>query len=143
MSAITYPFVPNTERYEGVRPINIYALRTLFFLIAVFVSFDAWSYLLRHQGPWDPMKAVAGTMFASYALLSVIGVFRPLKMLPIMVFIILYKSIWLAVAAYPLWASGQLAGSPVEPMARIFIWVPVLLLAVPWKYFFAKYVMGR
>ncbi len=135
MSAITYAFVPDTARYEGVRPIQVYLLRTFFLLVFLFVGFDAWSAIVRHQGPWDPMKAAALAMFASYSTLSILGVLRPLKMLPILVFIIVYKAIWLAVVAYPLWAANQLAGSPVEPMARIFAWVLLLIPALPWKYF--------
>ncbi|HJQ36431.1 MAG TPA: hypothetical protein VKB93_04785 [Thermoanaerobaculia bacterium] len=135
MTAMTYPFIPNTERYEGVRPINIYLLRTFFLLIFLFVGFDAWSAIVRHQGAWDPMKAAAVSMFASYATLSILGVFRPLKMLPVLVFVIVYKVIWLSVVAYPLWAANRLAGSPAEGMARVFAWVLLIIPAIPWKYF--------
>lgn len=140
---LPYIFRSNTERYEGVRPLNIYALRTLFLLIFLFVGFDSWSALLKHEGAWDPMRAAALSMFASYSLLSILGVFRPLKMLPIMIFMVVYKSIWLLFVAYPLWSAGKLAGSPVEGMARVFMWVPVAIVAVPWKYALDKYVLNR
>ena len=140
---IPYVFRSNTERYEGVRPVQIYALRTLFLLMFLFVGFDSWSALLQHQGAWDPMRSAALCMFASYSLLSILGVFKPLKMLPIMVFMVVYKTIWLLFVAYPLWAAGQLAGSPVERMARIFMWVPLAIVAVPWKYVLDKYVLNR
>lgn len=133
-------FRSSAERYEGVRPMNIYLLRTLFVLMFLFVGFDSWSYLLKHQGAWDPMKAAAWSMFASYSLLAILGVFRPLKMLPIVLFVILYKSVWLLFVAYPLWVSGQLAGSPAEGMARVFMWVPLAIVIVPWKYAFETYV---
>ena len=138
--AVPYVFRSDAQRYEGVRPINIYMLRTLFMLIFLFVGYDSWSVLLKHQGPWDPMRAAAWSMFAAYSLLSILGVFRPLKMLPIVLFVIAYKSIWLLFVAYPLWSAGQLAGSPAEPMARVFMWVPLALVLVPWKYVFQKYV---
>lgn len=141
MTAIAQTFLPDTTRYEGVRPVNIYLLRTLYLLMFLFVGFDSWSYILRHEGAWNPMNAAAWCMFASYSLLSGIGVFRPLKMLPIVVFMVLYKSLWLLAVAYPLWASNQLAGSPAEGMARVFMWVPVAIVAVPWKYFFTAYVL--
>lgn len=131
------------ERYEGVRPINIHLLRTLFLLMFVFVGYDSWSGILRHQGPWDPMKAAAWCMFASYSLLSIIGVFRPLKMLPLMMFMILYKSLWLMSVAYPLWSTDQLAGSSAEAMTRVFLGVPVAIVAMPWRYFFETYVLNR
>ena len=143
MSAMAYPFVPNVERYEGVRPINIYILRTFFLLMFLFVGFDSWSVLLKHDGPWDPVRAAAWSMFASYSTLAILGVFRPLKMLPVFVFMLFYKCIWVVAVAYPLWATNRLAGSPAEEMARIFMWAPLLIPAVPWKYFFRTYVMGR
>lgn len=131
------------ERYEGVWPIHIYLLRTLFLLIFLFVGYDSWSVLLKHEGAWDPMRAAAWSMFAAYSLLSILGVFRPLKMLPIVIFVIAYKSIWLLFVAYPLWASGQLAGSPAEGMTKVFLWVPVAIAMVPWKYVLDKYVLNR
>ena len=33
---------PDHERYEGVRPIHNYLLRTFYFLMAAFVATDAW-----------------------------------------------------------------------------------------------------
>lgn len=136
-------FHSDPTRHEGVRPIQVHALRTLFALMFLFVGFDAWSALLGHQGPWDPMRAAALCMFGSYALLSSIGVFRPLLMLPIIVFMVIYKSTWLLVVAYPLWAAGTLAGSSAEGMANIFIWVIVPILFVPWRYAFDRFVLGR
>lgn len=141
--AVPYVFRSDAAHYEGVRPINIYLLRTLFLLMFVFVGYDSWSYLLKHEGAWNPMHAAATSMFASYSLLSILGVFRPLKMLPIVLFMLLYKNIWLLFVAYPLWASGTLAGSPAEGMARIFMFAPIALAIVPWKYVLEKYVLGR
>ena len=140
---LTMPSVLRSDpaRYEGVRPIHIYLLRTLFVLIFLFVGYDSWSYLLRHEGAWDPMRAAAWSMFAAYSLLSLLGVFRPLKMLPIVLFVVAYKSIWLLFVAVPLWRAGTLAGSPAEGMARIFMWVPLAILFVPWKYVLETYVI--
>lgn len=135
-------FKRDFARYEGARPVHIYALRTFFLLMFLFVGFDSWSSILTHKGPWDPMKALAWCMFASYSTLSILGVFRPLKMLPIMLFMVFYKSLWLLVVAYPLWSANQLAG-PAAEMARIFRWMPVALVAIPWGYVFEQYVRPR
>jgi hypothetical protein len=133
------PFKPDHRR-DGVRPINIYALRVLFSLMFVFVGFDAWSYILGHHGPWDHVQACAWCMFAAYSALSLLGVFYPLKMIPIVMFTIIYKALWLAVVAYPLWSEGRLAGSPAEGMARVFIWEPIAIIAVPWTYVVRTYI---
>jgi hypothetical protein len=41
MFSVKTIFEPDYERYEGVRPINIYLLRLLFLLIVVFVASDS------------------------------------------------------------------------------------------------------
>jgi hypothetical protein len=134
-------FTPDYARYEGVRPINIYLLRLVYFLMLAFVATDAWTRILTHPGPWDPVKAVAWCVWASYPTLSFFGLIHPLKMLPLMIFAIMYKVIWLIVVAYPLWRAHTLAGSPAEGLASTFLWVPLPIIAVPWKYVFHTYVM--
>ena len=140
MAIIKYIFTPNHDKYEGVRPINVYLLRVLYFLMFVGVGVQVWRTLFTHEGPWDHTKAVAFCVWAAYPTLGVLGLIRPLRWLPIVIFMIFYKTLWLIVVAYPLWRAGTLAGSPAEEMARVFIWAPVFILIVPWVYVFKNYV---
>ena len=114
--SITTIFTPDHVRHEGVRPINIYLLRLIYFLMLVFVGSDAWRSIVTHQGPWDHVRAVAFCVWASYSTLSLLGLIHPLRMLPLVIFMIAYKLLWLLVVAYPLWRAGTLAGSPAEEM---------------------------
>lgn len=139
-SALAYVVTPNHAKYDGVRPLNIYLLRVFYFLMAAFVATDSWSSIITHEGPWDRFRAMAVCVWAAYATLALLGLIHPLKMLPIMIFMIFYKSLWLIVVAYPLWRNGALAGSPAEEMASVFVLVPLPALAVPWIYVFRNYV---
>jgi hypothetical protein len=136
-------FRPDYERYEGVRPINIYLLRLLFLLVFLFVGYDSWTSILKHVGPWDHVRAAALCMWAAYSLLSLIGIFYPLKMIPLVMFEIIYKIIWLIIVAYPLWAANRLAGSPAEEMTYAFLWVVLPIVAMPWKYALDTYILNR
>jgi hypothetical protein len=49
--------------------------------------------------------------------------------------------IWLILVAYPLWSSNQLAGSPAEGMTNSFLFVVLPILAMPWRYFFRRYIL--
>ena len=138
--SISRIFTPDHARYEGVRPINIYLLRLIYFLMFAFVGSDAWMAIINHQGPWDHVRAVALCVWAAYATLSVLGLVHPLRMLPIMLFMIGYKLLWLAVVAYPLWRANALAGSPAAEMASVFMWIPLPIIAVPWGYVFRTFV---
>lgn len=135
-------FSADYDRYEGVRPIQVYLLRVLFVLVFVFVGFDSWSAIVNHQGAWKPIHAAAVCMWASYSVVCVLGIFRPLTLLPMVAFEILYKVVWLTIVAYPLWKTNQLAGSPAEEMTNAFLWVVLPIVAMPWKYAFQTYVLG-
>jgi hypothetical protein len=141
MSAIATAFARDHERYEGVRPIHVYLLRMFYFLMAAFVATDAWMTIISHEGPWDRFAALAFCVWAAYPTLAVLGLIHPLKMIPLMLFTIFYKSIWLLIVAYPLWRVNALWGSPAEPMTRAFLWLPLLVIAVPWGYVLRSYVM--
>lgn len=130
---------PDFERWEGVRPIQIGVLRTFYFLMAAFVATDAWRGILTHEGPWDPVRAVAVCVWAAYPTLAVLGLLHPLRMLPLMLFMVLYKSIWLAVVALPLWRAGQLWGTPAGDMTTAFAALPVAIAAIPWGYVWRTY----
>ena len=136
-------FKRDFKKYEGVPRMSIYLLRLLFFLMFVFLTYESWSHIFQHEGPWNNSDAAAWCMWGSYSVISIIGVFRPLKMLPIVLFEIIYKLAWLLVVAYPLWMRNELVGSAAEDMARVFIWVVLPIVAMPWRYFYRNYILGK
>jgi hypothetical protein len=140
MGSMTGIFTPDFQRYDAVRPLNIYLLRLLFVLVVLFVGSDSWSGLLKHQGRWDPVRAAAVCMWAAFAGLAILAFMNPLKWLPIVMFAIFYKVIWLVVVAYPLWSTNTLAGSPAAEMTFVFSWVLLPIVAMPWGYAFRTYV---
>ena len=136
-------FQPDYERYEGVRPIQIFLLRVSYVVVLVLVGSRSWGLLIAHQGDWQPLVASAVAMWASSSLLSLIGVFHPLKMLPLVLFEIGYKVIWLIAVAWPLWNVNRLSGSPAEDMTYAFLPVVAPILLVPWAYVFRTYGWPR
>ncbi|MCF6401306.1 hypothetical protein L3C95_00365 [Chitinophaga filiformis] len=138
---MTNIFKPDYEHWEGVAKYKIYLLRLLYVLMFLFLGKDAWIFIVRHKGAWDPAQAMNFTIWASYSVLSFFGILHPLRMLPIVMLEILYKTIWLIIVAYPLWVSNQLAGSPAEGMTFVFALVVLPIIAMPWKYFVKKYVL--
>jgi hypothetical protein len=125
---------------EGGPRINIYLLRLVYILMFFVLGKTTWSHIFTHQGPWDPSNAIAWSVWTAFASLALLGIFRPLKMLPILLLEIFYKVLWLVLVAYPLWSKGTLEGSPAEATTSAFIWVLLPIVAVPWGYVFATYV---
>jgi len=141
MSSIIGTVFGPDNRYQGVNKIHIHLLRILFALMLVFLGWDSWTHIVTFTGVWDPQEAAAWSMWAAYSVLALIGIINPIKMLPLVSLEIIYKVIWLVVVAYPLWSSDQLVGSPAEETTYAFLWVMFPIIAMPWRYAFATYIL--
>lgn len=139
---VKYLFRPS-EKHKGIWPIKVYVMKLFFALMFLVAAKDAWRKLLFHQGAWDVEAAIAWCAIAAYTTLSGLGIFNTLRLLPIMLFMLFYKGLWLGFVAYPLWASGTLAGSEAEAWAQIFMMIAIPFLFMPWKYTFDTYVLGK
>jgi hypothetical protein len=134
---------PDHARYEGVRRINIYLMRLLYLLIAFNLGKMAWTHILTHEGTWELKDAMAWSVWAAFSAMAALGIFHPLEMLPLLLFEILYKSLWLLLVAYPLWNAHKLAGSTAEDMTNVFLPAVIVTIAViPWHYAFCSYVIN-
>jgi hypothetical protein len=128
------------DKYDGVRPINIYLLRLLYILMFFVLGQMTWTHILTHKGPWDPTNAVVWCVWTAFATLAGLGIIRPLKFLPIVLLEIFYKVLWLLLVAYPLWSRGTLAASPAADITAQFLWVILPIVAMPWGFAFVTYV---
>ena len=139
MKLLAHVFASDPRRHEGVRPVQVWGLRLFYFLMLVFVAPIAWRGLLAHDGPWDPLRAIAIAVWATYPALALFGLLRPLRWLPLMFFTVGYKAIWLAFVAVPLWQAGALWGTPTGEVAASFLALPLLAAVVPWGYAWRTY----
>ncbi len=142
MKLIKNLFRPS-QKHKGIWPIKVYVLKLFFLLMFLFAAKDAWAELITHQGEWNPEVAIAWCAIASYTTLSGLGIFHTLKMLPIMLFMFLYKGLWLVFVAYPLWTNGTLVGSEAEGWVPIFMLIIIPIIFTPWRYVFKTYVLGK
>jgi hypothetical protein len=126
-------------QHDGVRRVNIYLLRLVFILMFFVLGKDTWTHILTHRGAWNPSDAMAWCVWTAFATLAGVGIFRPLRMLPILLLEIFYKVLWLIIVAYPLWSAGTLVGSSAESTTSAFLWVILPIVAVPWVYVFQSY----
>lgn len=141
-----FPTLPATTgvpitMHPDVSRLHLAGLRVFYGLMAVFVAPTAWQALLTHQGDWNPLHAMAFCVWAVYPTLGILGLWHPLRMLPLMLFMLGYKTVWLAAVAFPLWRAGALWGTPTGEMAASFAALPLAYLAVPWRYVWRHLVL--
>jgi hypothetical protein len=114
-------------------------MRFLYLFNGIVVGLGAWPAIISPEKPWDLMHSVAFSLYAAYSPLMLLGVWLPIRMLPLLLLQVLYKLIWLVGVAYPMWSGGHL--DLVAGMMKLFAAVVVLdVLIIPWPYVFQYYV---
>ena len=125
---------------DKVSTVRLYLLRFVYLLTVAVVGIPAWSEVVRHSSnAGDFIGGIAFSIYAAYSVLMLLGVLIPLRMLPLVLLQLLYKSIWIVGIGIPLWRAGH--GNTVVGTMRFFaIIVVVDLIVIPWRYVFEHYI---
>ena len=84
---------------------RLYLLRLGYLVMAVGLAVTKWPLIINHDAPWPLFEGVETCMLVALSLLVFLGLRYPIKMLPILLFEIGWKFIWLTVIAVPLLTS--------------------------------------
>ena len=117
---------------------RINLLRLIYLLIALGLSSFVWQQLLFDSSEWSLMTGVAKSMFAAMALLALLGVRYPLQMLPVMLFEMLWKTIWLLLIALPAGLNGR--WNVVEATFYECVGIVLVYLIIPWGYCWEQFI---
>ena len=125
-----------------VSVLRLHALRAGYLLLAVGLGLTIWPGIIHHDKPWELMEGVVNCMLGALGALAVLGLRYPLRMLPLLLFEVAWKSIWLIVVALPLWPAHKMDAETWET-ARACLMVVIFPVVIPWPYVLATYVMAR
>ena len=115
---------------------RLYVLRVCYAVIAVGQgSIQLPAFL--HHAHWTLPSGAAHSFLLALALLSIVGIRYPLGMLPLLVYELLWKMVWLCGIALPLWAANQIDADTRKSFFEIG---PVMILfpLLPWGYIFSN-----
>jgi hypothetical protein len=118
---------------------RLYLLRLGYLVVAVGLAVTKWPLLINHDVPSPLMEGVVTCMLVALSLLSFLGLRYPLQMLPILLFELAWKFIWVAVVALPLWAANQLDPATLNVFYSCLV-VLIVLAVIPWRYVVRQYV---
>ena len=119
---------------------RLYALRAGYLLIVAGLAATVWPLLLNHSPQWPLMNSVVCSLLAAVSVLAAVGIRYPLQMLPVLLFELLWKSIWLSAIALPLWSANQIDARTWDTV-RDCVLAVILIPLIPWRYVVAQYVM--
>lgn len=119
---------------------RLYLLRASYLLIIVGVGSMIWPLLLGAPETVEHFRGVTWCLLGTVALLALIGLRYPLKMLPLLFFELVWKTIWVVTIGLPLRNAGQLEGAFAETWFANVMGLVIFPLAIPWGYVIRTYV---
>ena len=114
-------------------------LRAMYLFIAVGLGLTVWPSILAptdiNAGPGSVIRALLGAL----ALLCVLGLRYPLQMIPILLFELLWKLIWVVASAVPMWQKLGLDNYATETLFACAMGLVLVPLSLPWGYVYKQY----
>jgi hypothetical protein len=113
---------------------RLYLLRALYLLVAVGLALSFWPALLHHSDLWAQRRGEMAAMLIGLSILCVWGLRYPLQMLPLLIFELVWKSVWIVAFAYPLWQRGAMTPGVEESFYACLAGIVITPLVLPWRY---------
>jgi hypothetical protein len=124
---------------QDVTVLRLYVLRGLYLFIVVGLGLTLWPDILAAGKRWSVADGEISCMLAAFSLLCVLGLRYPLGMLPVLLWEVTWKTLWLLLVPFPQWMSGHVDES-LGPTIFAVSLVILVYLAIPWPYVFTRYV---
>ena len=116
-----------------VSPLRLWLMRAMYLLMAVGIGLTIWPLIISHSSAVPRMTGVAWALLGTIGLLALLGVLYPLQMIPILLFELTWKVIWLTAFALPRWLDGTLDDAMRTTIFETSLGA-ILLVVIPWRY---------
>ena len=122
----------------SITRLNVLRAMYLFMALGLLVNF--WPSILFPPDLTAGPKSVIRALLGALALISLLGLRYPLQLIPILLFELLWKIIWVVASAWPMWAGPGLDTYASETLFACLMGIILVPLALPWDYVFQQYL---
>lgn len=123
-----------------VSTFRLYLLRAGYLIIALGLVVMIWPAIIRPPENLSHMGAVVRSLLGAVSLLAVLGIRYPLKLLPLLFFELLWKTIWVLAYGLRLWSADRLEPAMRETLDECIFGIILVLIVTPWGYALKHYL---
>lgn len=142
--ALVSPRPSAIEASPNVRPVlslfRLYTLRICYLILAAGLGVYIWPSVINHTPAFALAHGIQTALLAGLGLTAALGLRYPVQMLPLLLFELTWKAIFLVAFALPLWRAHQItpaAAADIQSVLMVVILVPL----IPWVYVWKQYVV--
>ena len=101
-----------------------------------------WPVVIHHTSELASANGILFGLLAGIGAAAALGIRYPVQMLPLLLFELLWKVIYLVAFALPLWTAQQInaaAAEDIKACLMVIVFIPLL----PWRHVITHYVLQR
>lgn len=121
---------------------RLYTLRLAYFIMAAGLGTFIWPEVIHHTNEFGAAHGIQTALLAGLGLTAALGLRYPVQMLPVLLFELTWKTIYLIAFALPLWRANQITDA-VAADIRAVLMVVIFIPLIPWRYVVAQYALKR
>jgi hypothetical protein len=120
--------------------VRLYTLRICYLILAIGLGIYMWPSVIHHTADLAITHGIQFSLLAGLGLTALLGLRYPVQMLPLLLFELIWKTIYLLAFALPLWAAHQVTAAAAQDI-QACLWVVIFIPLIPWRYVARHYVM--
>ncbi|MGH8159210.1 MAG: hypothetical protein ACREPQ_13905 [Rhodanobacter sp.] len=126
-----------------VSTLRLCLLRGMYLLITVGLGITIWPSIVAPHGTAANEGTVIEALLGALAVVSALGLRYPLRMLPILLFELLWKLIWVVAFALRMWLVTGLDAYASQTLFACLMGVVLVPIVMPWGYVFKHYLCAK
>ncbi|HXY11333.1 MAG TPA: hypothetical protein VEI52_26105 [Terriglobales bacterium] len=125
---------------HSVSLFRLYTLRAAYLVMAAGLGVYVWPAVIHHTNEFAVTRGIQVALLAGLGATAALGLRYPVQMLPILLFELLWKAIYLIGFALPLWSAHEINAATAEDIKAVLM-VVIFIPLIPWRYVFGHYVL--
>jgi hypothetical protein len=125
-----------TNHKLSTRRLNI--MRCGYAFMAVGLAIVKWPILVQNVSALPLFEGVEACLLTGMSLLAFLGLKYPVAMLPILLFEVTWKLIWIAAVAVPHLVADDLDAATRDVLVNCSL-VVIIIAVIPWRYVWKRY----
>ena len=118
---------------------RLYTLRVCYLILGGGLAIYMWPTVIHHSPELATSRGIQLSLFAGLGAIALLGLRYPVKMIPILLFELTWKAVYLLAFALPLWRANQITPAVATDISSVLV-VVIFLPLIPWLYVWREYV---
>ncbi|HMH68419.1 MAG TPA: hypothetical protein VK519_10895 [Pinirhizobacter sp.] len=123
-----------------VSTLRLFLLRGVYLFIALGLALTVWPDIIAPSGTAANPQTVILALLGGLAVMCALGLRYPMQMIPILLFELIWKVIWVVAFAFRMWLHGGLDEYAAQTLFACMMGVVLVPIALPWGYVYRRYI---